>query len=573
MTRLERPEIEKAPMHDVHVNLRKSEATDSVSSKGGPSSTENPAEKPAPQKHVIVTNKFHFRLRVWEPFLKRRWNPGHHRDPYKKRCRTDNLGCARSMFRNQGDPKNLKKNIKRKVTKLLKVAWYRWQSNTDIKPAGKRKLDIVLKNPVLLVYMLIFLEVTSFEKVFRATWVRTVLGMPASQLYGSSYNLKETVKKEFCNYLSKRELPSFSRIDLLRLSTSSLVGIFKFFGAGRGASNAKRKAARVNVQVICKTDGNRRALWKNLRFRRRLTFDFRLSKTSLEGFQGESLTSVSEQGNSKGSAQQPKNFTWKTLLEQREILNKKYAVQETQGATEARALLEAEGLRVPSEKKNTRERSLASGVYFRRKRIRTHPQRGFTSKVRTRLYSVFNGRHILKASMTINGKGVISYFGGEPSKVNAALYSVSQVLWEAGVKKGPLAVVKAKSMRRFLTRCSFDVKSRGGGLQGQAEACSLGVAKSLLDYLRRWDAVLRMGVCQNLNAAAPERVFRERSAESWFYFVFRNLCSIHLSRYFHRQGVKGRLKSAGALSSDSRKKERKKFGLKKARKASQYSKR
>jgi ribosomal protein S9 len=408
--------------------------------------------------------------------------------------------------------------------------------------------------------MLLFLEVTSFEKVFGAAWKSAILS--------DKKNLD--ADRSVLASPAKGLGSSFSQLDLLRLSASSLVGIFKFFGAGRGASNAKRKAARVNVQVTCKTNEARRALWKNRRFRRRLSFDVQLLKVPLESFQGKYSPSASGRGNSKGSAQQPDyvNFAWSNLLELRELFSKEYPAQETRGAIEARALLKAEGLRVPSPRDDSK-RSLAEGVYYRRKRDRGH----VAGRIRTQLYSVFQGRRILKASMTVNGKGVFSYFGGEFTTVSAALYSVSQVLWERGVRKSPLAAARAKSMRRFLTRCSFDIESRGGGLQGQAEACSLGVAKSLLDYFRRWDAVLRMGVCQNLQITSPERTSRGRSAGSWFYFVFRNLCSIHLSRYLHRQGLKGKLKSAGALSSDSRRKERKKFGLKKARKASQYSKR
>ncbi len=76
---------------------------------------------------------------------------------------------------------------------------------------------------------------------------------------------------------------------------------------------------------------------------------------------------------------------------------------------------------------------------------------------------------------------------------------------------------------------NLDIKVSGGGFNGQAGAARLGIARALLEY----DSV------------------NEDSEES-----FRKL-----------------LKKAGFLTRDDRKKERKKPGLKKARKAPQFSKR
>ena len=86
---------------------------------------------------------------------------------------------------------------------------------------------------------------------------------------------------------------------------------------------------------------------------------------------------------------------------------------------------------------------------------------------------------------------------------------------------------------------SFDtiVKVKGGGLIGQAEAIKLGVARALCDI------------------------------ES----LTNNFNEIGLAT--QQTEVRKQLKTKGYLTQDSRVKERRKYGLKKARKASQYHKR
>ena len=82
------------------------------------------------------------------------------------------------------------------------------------------------------------------------------------------------------------------------------------------------------------------------------------------------------------------------------------------------------------------------------------------------------------------------------------------------------------------TREMFDVdaKVKGGGFQGQTGAIRLGITRALLDY-------------DKTTPADSENSFRKT------------------------------LKAAGFITRDSRKKERKKPGLKKARRAPQFSKR
>jgi len=83
---------------------------------------------------------------------------------------------------------------------------------------------------------------------------------------------------------------------------------------------------------------------------------------------------------------------------------------------------------------------------------------------------------------------------------------------------------------------TFDtiVKVKGGGLIGQAEAIKLGVARALCDI-------------ESLSGFSNEMTIQTE--------------------------VRKQLKTKGYLTQDSRVKERRKYGLKKARKASQYHKR
>lgn len=103
----------------------------------------------------------------------------------------------------------------------------------------------------------------------------------------------------------------------------------------------------------------------------------------------------------------------------------------------------------------------------------------------------------------VNGKIIEEYFQFLPTHLDSALQ--------------PLKLVNVEN--------SFDIfiKTKGGGLTGQADAIKLGIARALYSIV-------------------PENQQRL-------------------------------LKSLGLLTRDARAKERRKYGLKKARKASQYSKR
>lgn len=90
---------------------------------------------------------------------------------------------------------------------------------------------------------------------------------------------------------------------------------------------------------------------------------------------------------------------------------------------------------------------------------------------------------------------------------------------------------------------AFDtiVKVKGGGLIGQAEAIKLGVARALCEL-------------ESLSTATDSNKITATSPTT-------------------PNEVRKQLKTKGYLTQDSRVKERRKYGLKKARKASQYHKR
>ena len=99
-----------------------------------------------------------------------------------------------------------------------------------------------------------------------------------------------------------------------------------------------------------------------------------------------------------------------------------------------------------------------------------------------------------------------------------------------------------------LSNLNFDsidtfVKVKGGGLIGQAEAIKLGIAR----------AICEIEAASSVNAATKDSQGTDGNSGD--------------------QELRKQLKTKGYLTQDSRVKERRKYGLKKARKASQYHKR
>jgi small subunit ribosomal protein S9 len=102
-----------------------------------------------------------------------------------------------------------------------------------------------------------------------------------------------------------------------------------------------------------------------------------------------------------------------------------------------------------------------------------------------------------------------------------------------------------------LSNINFDtidtfVKVKGGGLVGQAEAIKLGVARAICD----------------IESSAGQSIMSSETTQD------QEVKNPSLDNELRKQ-----LKTKGYLTQDSRVKERRKYGLKKARKASQYHKR
>lgn len=103
------------------------------------------------------------------------------------------------------------------------------------------------------------------------------------------------------------------------------------------------------------------------------------------------------------------------------------------------------------------------------------------------------------------------------------------------------------------------VKVKGGGLVGQAEAIRLGLAKAICQFY-------------SITASDTNQITKELNQ-------VENALSIDESSSIKSNGlgyeaeIRKQFKDKGYLTQDSRVKERRKYGLKKARKASQYHKR
>jgi small subunit ribosomal protein S9 len=102
---------------------------------------------------------------------------------------------------------------------------------------------------------------------------------------------------------------------------------------------------------------------------------------------------------------------------------------------------------------------------------------------------------------------------------------------DSGLASENSEVTKTENTNLNLESMDTIVKVKGGGLVGQAEAIKLGLARAL---------------CELSTSTITEQVSDE---------------------------IRKQLKDKGYLTQDSRVKERRKYGLKKARKASQYHKR
>ena len=120
-------------------------------------------------------------------------------------------------------------------------------------------------------------------------------------------------------------------------------------------------------------------------------------------------------------------------------------------------------------------------------------------------------------------------------------------------KEGPIP-----STSNGLENYNTIVKVKGGGLVGQAEAIKLGLTRAICQ--------LYSITPNNLNKSVRELSPTENSIEGTSA-IFSNGMNYEATVELRKQ-----FKDKGFLTQDSRVKERRKYGLKKARKASQYHK-
>nr|AYQ95067.1 ribosomal protein S9 [Palmellopsis texensis] len=106
------------------------------------------------------------------------------------------------------------------------------------------------------------------------------------------------------------------------------------------------------------------------------------------------------------------------------------------------------------------------------------------------------------------------------------------------------------------------VKVRGGGLVGQADAIKLGIARAICDLVNSKKFKEQIPNSQAQELVSQNSLTDSPIPSSETSNVLENITTIRKE-----------LKTKGYLTQDSRVKERKKYGLKKARKAPQYHKR
>nr|ALO21323.1 ribosomal protein S9 [Chlorogonium capillatum] len=115
------------------------------------------------------------------------------------------------------------------------------------------------------------------------------------------------------------------------------------------------------------------------------------------------------------------------------------------------------------------------------------------------------------------------------------------------------------SKTEFWNNMDTIVKVKGGGLVGQAEAIKLGLARAL---------------CQLSPSILQEHFSGSNDGNSEPLMVDFGYTSMSNGKNIDNYSeIRKQLKDKGYLTQDSRVKERRKYGLKKARKATQYNKR
>ena len=145
---------------------------------------------------------------------------------------------------------------------------------------------------------------------------------------------------------------------------------------------------------------------------------------------------------------------------------------------------------------------------------------------------------------------------------------------EVKTQRGIRPMVSASMLTGEGLELSIDtiVKVKGGGLMGQADAIRLGIARALCLFASNEKTSLGIS---SLNNSTSETVDQTAGSVANGPFVTTNSNEDKGlgETIIYSLDVRKQLKDKGYLTQDSRVKERRKYGLKKARKASQYHKR
>ena len=154
----------------------------------------------------------------------------------------------------------------------------------------------------------------------------------------------------------------------------------------------------------------------------------------------------------------------------------------------------------------------------------------------------------------INGKTGFSYLQQDPFAIQTVV--------------APLKLINLE--KKYNIICSV----RGGGICAQAEAIQLGVARALCSLTSSIN-LSTPPVSALPSAKSPQSNLQPHLNQSSndTFLDKKPTMTANKEKVTTHQGARPLLKEQGYLRRDSRIKERRKYGLKKARKAEQYSKR
>ncbi len=146
-----------------------------------------------------------------------------------------------------------------------------------------------------------------------------------------------------------------------------------------------------------------------------------------------------------------------------------------------------------------------------------------------------------KGTLQVNGKSIEEYFGGR--------------------KTAHMMVRQPLTLIEMLKDFDINITVKGGGTMGQAGAIRHGITRALLQYDETGNGNIVLTV------EGPPENYTVTTTEEGEEIIVATPAEPKTAT------LRAVMRRAGFVSRDSRKVERKKVGLKKARKAEQYSKR